>query len=162
MFSTIQAIKDANANAGYFFFEPDTLRFFRSRILPTVHPVPNGGLFVTSEQFEDSRGNRDARKYTIRFAHDSGKIESVGEFQTWSGSRTAQRVAASFAGFWQDTTTLGVWRNPKNLKEMPVIVVCEHRNPDGEPNGIVRFMLTTCVNAPRDGGKINLVTVTEF
>jgi len=91
-------IKRANVAAGWHFFEPGTLRFFRSRIGETVYQGPGGVYFVTSEQFEDSRGNRAERLYTVRqFFPDSGKVETVGEFNV-SGYSTAHRRAKRAAG----------------------------------------------------------------
>ncbi len=63
---TVSEIKAANAAAGYFFFSPDTLRFFRSRIGDSVYQGVGGAFFVTSEQFVSSDGQRKPRRYTVR------------------------------------------------------------------------------------------------
>lgn len=79
-------IELANKQAGQHFFDRDTMRFFRSRVCGEIASLPNGAaLFVTSEQFE-YRGDRHARKYTIRMARPDGHIDQVGNFQ-WFGSR---------------------------------------------------------------------------
>ncbi len=85
---TIDQIKAANKAAGYNFFSPDTLRFFGSRILPTVYP---GDVFITSE----SAGfGRNGRVYTVRqFNPAEGWINTVGEFLTYSTRAEAVQAA---------------------------------------------------------------------
>ncbi len=48
---TISDIKNINAAFGLHFFEPATLRFFRSQIERGVYQGPGGVYFITSEQF---------------------------------------------------------------------------------------------------------------
>jgi hypothetical protein len=73
MFS-IDAIKRANAESGFYFFSPDAMRFFSSRVLPTVYA---GRFFITSER----RGFTDyGRAYTVREFMPDGSIEEIGEF----------------------------------------------------------------------------------
>lgn len=78
-FQDIEQIKQANREAGRFFFSPDTMRFFASRVLPTVY---GGRFFVTSEKrgFDD-----DGREYRVRVAFDNGEIETV-EFRRADGT----------------------------------------------------------------------------
>jgi hypothetical protein len=77
----MESVKRANAALGHYFFSPDTMRFFRSRL---PHTVYYGRYFVTSEQFDyDS-----PRLYTIRVANPDGSIDTVGEFQQYR-SRSA-------------------------------------------------------------------------
>ena len=63
--------------AGSHFFDRGTMKFFRSRVLPTVYTGPGGVYFVTSEQFNDT----SARRFTVR-AFDPAKadINTLGEF----------------------------------------------------------------------------------
>ena len=93
-FYTLKAIKEANAAAGHHFFEPATLRFFRSRVAPGVI---GGRFFVTSEQFVGSDGRRAPRQYTVRIAHDNGSIQTVDKFQAFSSLAKARRAARSLA-----------------------------------------------------------------
>jgi len=74
-FHSINAIKDANENAGYFFFEPSTMRGFRSRIHTAVY---GGCAFVTSEQFS-FRGRTDPREYRVRVVMHNGSIVSLDD-----------------------------------------------------------------------------------
>lgn len=91
-YTTLESIKRANVAAGNHFFDADTLRFFRSRIAPGVIA---GRLFITSEQFEDSTGERHERRYTVRVATDHGTIEDVSEFQQFATLAAARRYAES-------------------------------------------------------------------
>ncbi len=68
----IDQIKQANQENGFHFFERDTMRFFKSRILSEVY---GGQYFITSE-VEPFSG----RKYTIRKADlNNGDIETIGK-----------------------------------------------------------------------------------
>lgn len=65
--SDIEAVAD---HAGSYFFKPDTMRFFNSRILTGIialdgHKAVPGArfLFITSERYED-----EPRHYTVRMA----------------------------------------------------------------------------------------------
>jgi len=63
---TLAEIRAANKAAGFYFFEPATLRFFDSRILRAVYQGPGGVYFITSEQFHGSGGYTAPRKHTVR------------------------------------------------------------------------------------------------
>ena len=60
-FRSIDAIRKAVTASGSHYFEPDTMRFFRSRLSSTVY---GGRFFVTSEQ--DPSGYR---AYSVREVH---------------------------------------------------------------------------------------------
>ena len=92
-------IKRINKNTGHFFFEKDTLRFFRSRVSDSVYQGPGGVFFVTSEQNHGFGGNYP-RLYSVRtFNPLTGDCESVvndaGEkmFQAYESSSGAHRQA---------------------------------------------------------------------
>lgn len=71
---TIQEIRSANAAGDHHFFDLDTMRFFRSRILPTVYQGKGGIFFVTSEQPPQGK-----RAYSVRqFRPATGSVETVG------------------------------------------------------------------------------------
>lgn len=97
---TIQQIIDGNAAAGQFYFSPDTMRFFRSRVMSRVFPVPDGAVFVTSEKNDWS-----PRTYTVRrFYESTGEVETVDfpgfqEYATYNGAmKAAERYANTFKG----------------------------------------------------------------
>lgn len=90
-FRTLEAMKRANEANGYFFFTPGAMRFFRSRVAPGVIA---GRIFITSEQFEDSRGERHERRYTVRLMADGGDTADVSDFQQFATLRAARTYAA--------------------------------------------------------------------
>lgn len=75
-FTTVEEIEAANNRAGHTFFAPSAMAFFNSQILPTVY---GGYFFITSEA--PPKENDDAedpiRTYSVRAAHDDGRITSV-------------------------------------------------------------------------------------
>lgn len=73
---TIAEIKARNKQAGFHFFASPTMRFFNSRILPTVYAEK---YFITSEQY--SLGH--ARRYTLRRADPNGMITTIGDFSSY-------------------------------------------------------------------------------
>jgi hypothetical protein len=98
---TIQQIKQANRNLGHSYFEPDTIRFFRSRCCGGVFPARNGkgSFFVTSEKFVGSGGFTKPRRYTVRFCKSNGDCGTAKgrEFQEFTDRRTALNAAKLMA-----------------------------------------------------------------
>ncbi len=82
---SIRMIEHANASAGFHFFDPDTLQFFRSRVHDTVY---GAATFVTSE-----RPPNGPRRYTVREARPDGSIDTVGEFMAYGTSLAAHAAA---------------------------------------------------------------------
>lgn len=93
-YRTITEIKQANRAAGDHWFDAATLRFFLSRVAPSVIA---GRLFISSEQFKDSTGERAERRYTVRIATDHGAIEDASEFQQFATLDEARRWARQAA-----------------------------------------------------------------
>lgn len=90
---TIDDIKDANKAAGLFYFEPDTMRFFKSRVLDFVAEGPGGVFFVTSEKNESR-----PRLYSVReFNPTSADITTHGQFQEHDTAAQARAEAARAA-----------------------------------------------------------------
>jgi hypothetical protein len=89
-FRTIAEIKSANAALGQTWFAPAEMRWFGSRVLDGVI---GGRFFITSER---PPASTEPRAYTVREAHPSGTISTVGDFM---GHRTAAqaRAAAKYA-----------------------------------------------------------------
>lgn len=77
------------------FFDPDTMRFFNSRIMRTVYYAgPSSIVFVTSERFDWNT----PRRYTVRvWDGKSVNIDDVGEFQAYDTSQKAHRAAQAYA-----------------------------------------------------------------
>lgn len=89
MFKTIADIKKANAKLGNYWFSPDTMRFFKSKIHNRVF---FGKYFITSEQFSDA----SPRMYTIRKANADGSIDTVGIFQQYKTLSDAIEAVTTF------------------------------------------------------------------
>lgn len=93
-----------NKAEGHYWFTPETLRFFDGRIESSSNEY---GLFVTSEQFHDHRGNSEPRRYTVRqFRHDTGQVETVGEFQEYASFDGASRAVAELTERAEGLSTL--------------------------------------------------------
>ena len=89
----MDCIRRANEDARMYWFSPDTMRFFRSRVLDQVYQGPGGIYFVSSE-----RGPEMPRLYTVRrFCPDTGGVETAEEFQGYAKATQARRVAARLA-----------------------------------------------------------------
>jgi hypothetical protein len=94
-------IKDRNALAGHHYFSRDTMRFFNSRI-PRQTPVDaeysdDLVFFITSEQFEDSRGRKAPRYYHVRtFRPSSGDCGS-GAGADYRSIEDARKAARHFS-----------------------------------------------------------------
>ena len=90
---TIWDIRRANAAAGFHYFDRPTMRFFDSRVLPTVHTNGHRVLFVTSER-DDHRAKPKPRLYTVReFDPTTARIDTVGDFQGYTTARQAHAAA---------------------------------------------------------------------
>lgn len=86
-------IRKANASSGFFFFQPEAMRFFRSRVSSVAYRGDGGTYFVTSERFNE----RSPRRFTVRAASDDGRIDTVGEFQAYRSRRVAHEAARLLA-----------------------------------------------------------------
>ena len=85
-YRTIAEIKAANKRAGYHWFEPASMRFFKSKVLPTVY---RGRYFISSEQ---APGPFARRVYTVREANPDGSIDTVGKFQGYATAAAARKA----------------------------------------------------------------------
>lgn len=82
---TINEMKIRSMQMDHHFFDPDSMRFFDSRICTGAD---DNGLFVTSERFDRT----SPRLYTIRrFIYETGAVETVGEFQQYATLAEAKR-----------------------------------------------------------------------
>lgn len=98
IFYSSSDIERAADRAGSHFFDRDTKRFFRSRILPDAFHGNGGCYFVTSEQYVC--GERKAeRRYTVRaFNPETADISSFGPFNVLTKAQAlrAARVASEY------------------------------------------------------------------
>ena len=98
-FESVAAIREANAAIGHYFFNPETLRLFRSRISEDVY---GGRYFVTSERDEAVSSRFPAawngeRRYTVREASPDGSVSTVGSFGAYGTLAEAKRAAKALA-----------------------------------------------------------------
>lgn len=84
---TMADIRLQNKAIGNHFFDRDSMRFFDSRI---ESGLLDNKYFITSEQFHGSDGYSESRKYTIREAKPDGKIETIGEFNSFKSKLEAK------------------------------------------------------------------------
>uniref|UniRef100_A0A6H2A3G6 Uncharacterized protein n=1 Tax=viral metagenome TaxID=1070528 RepID=A0A6H2A3G6_9ZZZZ len=73
-FASLAEIEEANVRRGHFWFSRDTIRFFLAR---NHGKVKMGRFWITSRQFEDSKGIRNPREYAVVFALDDGSVNTV-------------------------------------------------------------------------------------
>lgn len=85
---TIEDIKAYATANGSFFFSPDSMRFFSSRLSSTTY---FGGIFITSEVYGDRK-----RVYTVRRVLESGTIVALSDkFSTLSQAKSAAKYQSS-------------------------------------------------------------------
>jgi hypothetical protein len=87
-----------NRDFGGHWFDPESKRFFRSRVGAIMHgDTPDTwNIFISSERFVDSRGNSERRYYTIRRLTRDGSVVNISEFQQYASASGAKRAAARF------------------------------------------------------------------
>ena len=93
--SSLSALKSEVDRCGHHFFERDAMRFFRSKVEPTVYPssAEKATYFVTSEQFSDET----PRLWSVRRFKDC-HVRTVGEFQKYRNAADAKAAARRAAG----------------------------------------------------------------
>lgn len=96
----IQDIITANRVKGGHFFSPDTMRFFRSRVLSDVYQGPGGVYFVTSEKRAGFGSIPDgSRQYTVRvFNPKTADVNTAGDFNKLSRYMAIKNAKALAAG----------------------------------------------------------------
>lgn len=74
-------------------FTPNTMRFFKSKVYPTVIFQNGKYWFISSE-----RNYPQPRRYTIRNMTPDGAIDTHGEFQAYASKKQAERALAKELG----------------------------------------------------------------
>ncbi len=87
-FKSTKEIKKFHEGNNKKFFDPDTLRWFNSRIL---HGVVHGRIFFTSER--DSYRDSNPRRYTVRMILQDRSIISLGGFDGFATNYEARKWA---------------------------------------------------------------------
>lgn len=86
---TVNDIKALALNAGHHYFDPDSMRFFQSKVEPEAYAGVGGTYFVTSEKSAHA-----ARKWSIRQVFtDPFGIDTVGGFGAYKTPREAKDEA---------------------------------------------------------------------
>ena len=100
-FSTIEGMRNFNAQYGYHWFDRDTMRFFNSRIEKVkgwplimhsslfVHRNGFDNLFVTSETYDENRPELFPRLYTVRQLLPDATVQTIGTFQHFASAELA-------------------------------------------------------------------------
>lgn len=99
--TSLDNVQRHHLGCGGHFFDKGALRFFRSRIGPWIGCTEDErtAVFLTSEMFEDSHGNRAPRMYTIRVytlkkaGANAWSIEEPYGFQAFSSLKRARSQA---------------------------------------------------------------------
>lgn len=99
---TVNTIKDAVRATGSHWFDPDTMRFFGTRVLPTVWQGPGGVFFVTSDKrFDGKRG------HTVRqFKPEDSSVHSSTEIGMMSEKNARTRASQLAWGTGEEKTQL--------------------------------------------------------
>lgn len=107
---SLDGIKKAMREAGSYFFEPSTMRAFKSRTYDDcVWPKPDGWVFITSEKHEGpgigGRWINEPRRYTIRalvvedgephLTEPEGHSEGFQKYASLDSARRAARKLTS-------------------------------------------------------------------
>lgn len=94
-FHSIADLRDANERAGGKWFSRDNMRFFRSRLLPTLYHGHRLIWFVSTEEGGWGDGNRRA---TVRvFDPADASVNSAGEHGEYTNPADARNAAREFA-----------------------------------------------------------------
>lgn len=71
----IQGIKRlATEGKSPYFFSPDTMEFFNSKVFSDVKEIKDGFLFITSEKFDKAPRHYRVRKIKLDGSINSGKM----------------------------------------------------------------------------------------
>jgi hypothetical protein len=99
-FYSIHGIMKANEDAGKYFFAKDTMRFFKSKVLPEIWEGRDYIFFVTSEQ---GPTEQDKHRYSVRrFNKETADIRTEGTFQAYETPREAKKAAENAAKLDQE------------------------------------------------------------
>ena len=91
MSRTMADVRRHNKEAGYHFFDRDTMAFWGSKVMT---PLYANNTFVTS----DDNFDRTKKLYTVRrYNPESGEVDTVGEFQAFKTLTSAKDYALAQA-----------------------------------------------------------------
>ena len=99
---TINTIQDAVRNAGSHWFDPDSMRYFGTRILPIVYQGLGGVYFVTSEQPPHGERQHSVRQFDPDLKHISTLGQLASMTRTEAIARAKQAAGAGHKATGQD------------------------------------------------------------
>jgi hypothetical protein len=85
-------VQRAHERKGGHWFDPGSMRFFKSRVGSEVYYIGGRYFFTSSE-----KGPDDVRRYSVREATAEGDVKTVGKFQGYSTAAAAVRAIKSGA-----------------------------------------------------------------
>jgi hypothetical protein len=94
-FDRIEQIEGLNAALGFYFFSPDTMRWFNSKVYDDIYQVKEGVCFITSER-DDYLDRQPTRLYTVRIMRLNGRIDSLSEFQQFNTLKQARAFVKAY------------------------------------------------------------------
>ena len=92
-FNSITEIKKANKAAGGHFFDEGAIKFFNSKIYTTIY---GDNVFITSEQFDPYNYPEIARKWSVRYIDENGRICSPNDHATFTLMKEAIKFANNY------------------------------------------------------------------
>lgn len=87
VWKSIAEVKKANKESGQYWFDPDAMRFFGSKI---ETDIIHDRYFITSEVNPSG-----TKKYTIREVKDNASIDTVGPFHHYESVDAAREAILS-------------------------------------------------------------------
>ena len=98
-FDHIEQVTGLDAALGHFFFSPDTMRWFNSKVYDDLVQVDGQGVgFITSER-DDYLDRQPTRLFTVRIMRFDGRIDKLSEFQQFKSLRQARKYLNDYAQF---------------------------------------------------------------
>lgn len=92
-YRTMEDIKKRNQRLGNCWFDPDSMRWWSSRVHSIIYPGRDGvAYFVSSERPPSGR-----RAYAVRRADPDGSVSTVGEVCQYRTGKQAHAAAERFA-----------------------------------------------------------------
>ena len=134
---TVNDIKDAMRAVGSHWFDPDTMRFFGTQVLPTVYQGPGGTYFITSEQPPHA-----ALACTVRqFKPDTCDISTAGALAGYTRRAAMTMARALAAGTGQEpiVTTRETFKEISDMEQF--VADCQkHGNHKASERACKRLM----------------------
>lgn len=135
---TINSIQAAMRERGSHWWDPDTMRYLKCKVMPKVYQGDGGIYFVSSEAYQE-----EARAYTVRkFDPVEAQVSTagnMGDYRTkFAALNRAKRLAQGeglIANFTAET------HRPVSVLEQFIADLRKHGNATGEPYAIASELI---------------------